>query len=701
LIIAEYEEIAEDALESIPAPEPQKQYSRQSEGWYFGIVVVFLITAAFFRLWHLGTAPPGMHSEELINIQLSEQMKQGHISVIYEEARPAREGLYFVLLGLSTALTGKGLILWRLPSVWISMLTLAMTATLLRRLFGARAALLAVGLLAVSFWPVWIGRVVLNVTLLPLITSFAIYALVRAYLTTERMDSSLWFTVGGIALGIAQYIHGTAWTLFVLLIAFVAYRALLSRAEVRTYRGNVLYALSLTAVLVLPLLIFITRHPGAREPVPITEQPGLLAEIPGRILASIAALPLRGDMLPQHNVPGRPIMGPMIAILMIIGTGVAFARWRRPAYGLALLWMIIGLLPTAFVPNRGDFETMAVILPIVFIFPALGMESLYVGAQKLLSPVRWEAVAKAITAIMALLIVANAGRTYYDYFVKWPLMGDVRLSYQADLGILAHYLDTSPDPTPVSICSTPVDRQANPFALTNAQLLKVLMHRHDLPIRYFDCTQGLVLANGGESQRLIFPRGHYYDHLPGPLLAWMRYAHNEPVAGMRPDVVMRIDVSTELADVAGAFITTAPTAWPPEVGSELAALPVSFEGNVTFLGYTVRDSSIRATDWVELTTYWRLDGPPPRGITIFTHLLGTPVIVIAQDIGLGADISTLQARDVFLQYSMIQTPGRMTEGLYPLSIGLYYIDSEQRLSAYDHGDPRATRLFLQRLEVKP
>jgi hypothetical protein len=299
------------------------------------------------------------------------------------------------------------------------------------------------------------------------------------------------------------------------------------------------------------------------------------------------------------------------------------------------------------------------------------------------------------------LIAGNAARTYYDYFVKWPLMGDVRLSYQADLGVLAHYLDTSRDTTPVSVCSTPVNRQENPFALTNAQLLQILMHRRDLPIRYFDCTQGLVLANGGESQRLIFPRGHYYDHLPGPLLSWMRYAHNEPVQDMRPDVVMRIDVSKELADTAGAFITTAPTAWPPESGNELAALPVSFEGNVTFLGYAARDSSIRATDWVELTTYWRLDGPPPREVTIFSHLLGTPVIVIAQDVGIGVDLSTLQARDVFLQYSMIQTPGRMTEGLYPLSVGLYYIDNEQRLNAYDDGIPRATRLFLQRLEVKP
>src|SRR5688572_26164386 len=131
--------------------------------WYFTLAILLLLIGAFFRLWHLGSAPPGMHAEELINVQLSQQMQQGSISVLYEEARPAREGLYFAILAISTAITGKGLILWRLPSVWLSMLALAMIVTLLRRLFGVRIALLALGLLAVTFWPVWIGRSILHV----------------------------------------------------------------------------------------------------------------------------------------------------------------------------------------------------------------------------------------------------------------------------------------------------------------------------------------------------------------------------------------------------------------------------------------------------------------------------------------------------------------------------------------------------------
>lgn len=677
-------------------PRPRIRSTR-----FFYTAVVLLIIAAFFRLWHLGSAPPGMHAEELVNIQLSEQMARGHVSVLYEEARPAREGLYFALLAGSTALTGHGLILWRLPSVWLSLLSLAMTATLLRRLFGSRVALLATGLMAVTFWPVWIGRMVLHITVLPLATTFSLYVLTRAYLSRETTNSSLWFTVAGISLGVAQYIHATAWTLPVLMMVFVVYRSFVSREEVKHHLGNVLYSLSLVAVMILPLLIFLIRHPGAREPVPLGQQPGLLAEIPGRIVSSLAGLALRGDMLPDHNIPGRPVMGPIIAALLVMGIAIAIARIRRPQYGLAILWLAVGLLPTAFLPRKPDFEYMAIILPVIFVFPALSMAAIYYALRSRFTDRLRPLGLGLVTALVFLIVGGAAVNTYRDYFMIWPTMGDVRLNYEADLGVLARYLDTSDDPSPISVCSTPVDRQSNPFALTNADLLHLLMHRRDVPIRYFDCTQGLVLASGGESQRIIFPRGHYYDHLPGSLLVWMQDAQNEDVPYMRPDVIMRVDVSVKLADTVGAFITTAPTAWPPESGSELAALPVPFEGNVTFLGYEVRDETLRSTDWVEMTTYWRLDGPPPAELSMFAHLLGNPVVVISQDTGLGAQINTLQARDVFLQYSMIQTPGQMAEGLYPLSVGLYIPSRERRVSAYLEGAPRADRLFLQRVHVKP
>ena len=670
--------------------------------WYFPAAVAVLLVASFFRLWQLGTIPPGMHGEELVNAQISQQILHGNLSVIYDQVQPAREGLYYVLLALSTAITGHGLILWRLPSVWLSMLAIAMTLRLMRHLFGARVSLMTGALMAVAFWPVWMGRTVQHVTLMPLITTVVIYTLTRAYFASDQTESSLWFTLCGIALGVAQYVHVTAWTLLVIVFAFLAYRLVTNHEELMRHRANIVYAGALVAVVCLPLIVFIVRHPGVREPVPVASQPGLILEMPGRLIVSLSALVLRGDMLPWHNLPGRPIFGPFLGVLLVIGIGVALARWRRPAYGLALLWMAVGLLPVAFLPHQPDFEYMAVTLPVVFVFPAIGLLAIFQFVRDALPQKISLRATEVVSGVVVILVVGNTVWTYRDYFIVWPSKGDVRLTYEADLGLLAHYLDTSRDPSPVSICSTPVDRSEDPFALTNAELLGYLMHRHDLPIRYFDCTQSLIIANGGESQLLIFPRGHYYDHLPGALLVWMRYAHDEGVPGIRPDVIMRLDVSQQIADRAGAFQTTALTAWPPEANDpNLAALPVTFGYNVSFLGYEVRGDTIHPTDWVELTTYWRMDGPPPPKLTLFAHLLSNPVVVIAQTDSLGVDIGTLQVRDIFLQHSMIQTREGMTPGAYALSVGLYFPDTGQRLPAFVNGSVKADRLFLKTITVLP
>lgn len=670
--------------------------------WYLLLAVGLLLLAAFFRLWQLGAIPPGMHAEEIVNAQLSERMREGDVAVIYDEVQPAREGLYYALLALSSALLGHGLILWRLPSVWLALLALAVTLRLMRQLFGVRVALMTIGLMAVSFWPVWMGRTVQHVALMPLATAAAIYTLTRAYQAREAPQAGLWFTAGGLALGIAQYVHVTAWTLIALVVAFILYRAVVDRREVQRHRGNLIYALVLVAVICLPLIVFLGRHPGVREPVPIAAQPHLLVEIPKRLATSLAALALRGDMLPWHNLPGRPVLGPFMAALMVLGIGVALARWRQPPYGLAILWLLIGLLPAAFLPQQPDFEYMAVILPVVFVFPAIGLRAIFQLVRERLKEHAALHATSAISVIVGVLIAGNAIWSFRDYFLVWPTLGDVRLNYQADLGLIAHYLDTSPDPTPVSICSTPVDRSSDPFALTNAELLSYLMHRRDLPIRYFDCTQSLVLADGGASQRLIFPRGHYYDHLPGPLMMWMRYAHDERVPGIRPDVVMRLDVSRELADYVGAFTTTALATWPPEASdSELTTFPIPFGYNVTFLGYEIRDDTVRATDWVELTTYWRLDGPPPPELTLFAHMLGSPVTILAQDDELGVQIATLHPRDVFIQYSLIQTPQGTAAGPYTLSVGLYFPSNGQRLPVLENGLIKADRLFLRPVTVLP
>ncbi|GAB4473401.1 MAG: hypothetical protein Kow00124_12330 [Anaerolineae bacterium] len=668
---------------------------------FFVIALILLLVSAFFRLWGLGTTPPGLLAEELSNAQIADRVRDGDLAVIYDDVSPAREGLYYGLLAASTALTGRGVILWRLPSVWLAMLSLAMTAQLMRRLFDWHVALLAMGLMGVSFWPVWMGRAVLHVTLVPLVTVVLAYIMLRAFQAAEVTEGSLWFTLGGLVLGVAQYAHVTSWTMIALFLAFVIYRFLVDREGVRPHRGDIVYLFGLVAVLTLPLLIFILRNPGVREPVPLADQPGLVAEMPGRILSAVAGLALRGDPLPEHNLPGRPVLDPLSGLLMLIGIGVCLARWRRPQYGLVLLWLITGLIPTAFLPRQPSFEYMAIILPVVFVLPALGLKAIFSTLRRRVAAEHQGWFQAGFGLLVVLIVGWNAGWSFRDYFTRWPALEAVQEAYQAEIGLLAHYLDTSPDPTPVSICSIPPDRSTDPYALSNEELLSYFMHRRDAGIRYFNCHQSLILANGGESQRIIFPRSHYYEDLPGPLLAWMRYAEDEPVPGIERGVVMRLDVARELADKAGAMMTDAPTAWPPEIGEfRLADLPVTFGYNLAFLGYEVRDAVLRPGDYIELTTYWRLDGPPPPELTQFAHMLGGPFVVLAQADSLGVQINQLKVRDVFLQYTIIPVPREVRSGEYSLSVGMYFPSTGARLPAFENGQYRADRLYMQSVTIE-
>jgi hypothetical protein len=305
--------------------------------------------------------------------------------------------------------------------------------------------------------------------------------------------------------------------------------------------------------------------------------------------------------------------------------------------------------------------------------------------------------------LVVLLIVGNALWTARDKFVRWPQNGVVRFNYQAEVASLAHYLDTSVDPSPVGLCVTPVAETDDPFALRSDELLGYFMHRSALPIRKFDCRQTLVLAGHGVDERLIFLQGRYYDELPGPLLAWLRYSEEEFIAGVPPGVVRRLEAGEEVSTFLRSVSESAPLAWPPEAGGGPGptALPATFTDNLQLEGYNVRDSTLLPGQPMEVITYWRLTGPAPPGLMLFAHLRGGPGQVVAVSEGWGADLSSLQPDDIVVQYNVLQSvePGLLESGEYRLAVGLFVPGTEHRLRVLDGDKPRSDRLLLRRVEV--
>lgn len=670
--------------------------SRTRRPYLFAGTLILLL-AAFFRLWDLGTVPPGLLVDELHNAQLADAMRAGNVSVVYDEVTPGREGVYYALLVATSMLFGRGLILWRLPSVWLSLLGLCVTFSLVRRLLNGRVALLVMAYMAIAFWPVWMGRAVSNVAMMPLATASFGYMMTRAFRSSNPQEAGLWFTAAGVGLGAAQYIHVTAWGLGLVLLGFILYLGVSHPEVLRERWGNIVYSLLLAAIIFLPMVVYMVSHPGVRLPVPMAEQGDLLDVVPERALHTLGGLALRGDSSPNRNVPFRPILEPVSAVLFVVGVGVALSRAGRASLAMLPIWFILGLIPAALVPDAPNAEFMALLMPVVFVFPALALDE--IGILLL----RRRRVLGGWTGLVVALFVANALWTARDAFVRWPEGGDVRFNYQHDVASVARYLDVNTATTPVGLCVIPLPDTDDPFALRSDDLLGYFMHRHTLPIRKFDCRQTLVLAEGGREQVLVFLRSQYYEDVPGPLLAWLRFSEEESISGVPPGVVRRLEAEEQLGDLLSGAARSALAAWPPEAsgGPGPASLPAEFVGNLRLESYQVRDGTLLPGELPELISYWRLtDSPPPPDVSLQVRLQSRPGVVAASE-DWGADLDTLQSGDIVAQYNLLLTTEEepLEPGDYRLAVGLVIPDTTVRLRALDGGRPRSDRLLLQNIEV--
>ena len=660
---------------------------------YLLVATLILLLAALFRLWELSATPPGLLLEELHNAQVADNMSVSDVAVVYDELNPGREIFYYLLLAASNRLLGSGLMLWRLPSVWLSLLALSVTFSLIRRLFNGRVALAAMGFMAVGFWPVWMGRAALNVTVMPLAIALFTYTILRALTASEPEASGMWFTLGGVGLGLAQYVHVVAWGLLPIWFGFVAYLALTHKKVIREQWVNIVYALALAAVLFIPMFIFVAGHSGIRAPVPLVDQPGWQADLGLRAARTLGGLFLLGDPSPARNLPLRPILEPLSGGLLVIGLGVTLARWRRASYALLPIWLAIGLIPALLVPQVPHFEYMVLIMPVVYALPALALDEL----RGLLRE-DWRIL---IAMLIVAMVSGNAFLTARDQFVLWPQRTEVRYVYQNELAMLARYVDRGSDDSPIGICAIPVEAselEEDPFAISDGELLDYFIHNRQVTLRKYDCRQSLVLAERGASQSIILLDTVDVSMLPGPLLSWMANSESLDVPGVRPDIVRRIDVEQELAALLSRPADEFPAEFPPEAsgGPGLVQFPIVFTDNMLLEGYHLRDASLLPGEPIEVTTFWRLTGPAPGDLLLFADLQGGPGVA-AESAAWGVDLSSLQPGDIIVQYSLLQSDSGepLESGGYRLVVSLIVPDIDYRLLILDQNVPRSERILLQ------
>ncbi len=692
----------------------------------FALAVMLLMIGAGLRMWQFSTLPAGLHAGEIVDVQVTETIRQGDIEVFYNLGGEGREGLYHALQTIITSVMGNGTLGFDLLGLWAGMLALALVYALAARLFGPMAAVAALGLLALNMWMIVLSRQVGRETLLPALVAAVLLMLARtmgAYRDLHPLiPLNTAFAALGLLLGIGFYLHPVHFFIILFSVVFILYRLtyrprskgqtsgykLLPHLPVRlivssermtrqTY-SYLLFSVLLTAIVAMPYVISSIRLPQLSGAARVFEAYNVLQKDPfTSSINTLNGILFSGDPNPAHNLPDRPLIDLFSGLCVLFGVLIAVRGWRSPRYALPLIAGVI-LLPSALLASDSpNFLTVAALMPLLALFFGLGFNGLM---QQLTRGRSW---------LTGLALIALFGFNLYwtgrDVFEHWPNLPETQVAYNSRSGQLADYLDRTADHIPTVICTAPRSEAGDgngTQTFNSSDLLLLMMNRKDISLRFADCGTGMIFVNGGMKQQIIMPEPDTLTSMQPALRNWMNRGTVLTDTDLPRDSVVVLRANDALADVVGKFTTTAPAAYAPESpgGTSVAAPPVRFGGNIAFLGYEKLDeTSYTPGSVVRVVTYWRVDGKVPSDLRLFTHILSDPAAIVAQNDTISVNVSQLQNRDVFIQITFVPLPYSIPAGIYDVSIGAFRDGDKGRLAVMDGDQERGTRLFIGQINV--
>lgn len=667
-------------------------FSKERRSDRSGRIILLLLAAIFavalfMRVYRLDSVPLGVHYDEILNGEIALDALRGGPQYFYDRAG-GREGLYHLFLTASFALPMPVAWQLRLPSVFLSLLGLLLTYLWVARAFGRWAAVTATGLMAVSFWTVWMGRAALRVNTVTPVAAGA--ALLMVYLIGDgnrnpispRNRISMVKQLGlGLVIALCFYTYRAGYMVFALFFVFTAYLLVWHRDHAR----KLILPLLVASVLALPIFILFLTQPEADPRFGVIAVPwqamlgGDFGPVLQSIVDNIGMFFWQGDLEAHYNLPGRPIFEPVSGALFVVGLGLALWRWKQPVYAFCLLWLVVGLLPGIFTLPTPSFVHTVSAQGVTYVFPGLTIAALSAYLKD-----RRPQAQLFVAGFLMVLITGNAIWTGIDYFQKWPAEPEVRGFHQSDLAQIAKDLEEEEGMPPVAICSSVLNEEDS-FWRSGRQSLPFLLNRDDVTVRWYDCGDAQVIPSGDDTALFYFPDGTGFGEWIGE--------HDRFVVertSLHEDVVrVRLDVDR----------------WKQRLLAELSQPaqlenPVQFGDEMAFLGFMM--DAEPAVQGMEMTliTFWEVTGSLPAQTSVFVHLMADDASLLAQGDGFSTLSDTLAPGDVVAQLHRLQIPSDAAPGEYPLSVGVYSRTGEwPPLSVVVDGETREARLVLEQISV--
>ena len=665
---------------------------------------MILLAAFALRMHGLTDVPPGLTHDEAAHGHDAASVLAG-FRPVYFTVGYGREPLYdYANAGWFAAL-GRSIFTLRLASVFWSMPMIALTYGWARRSFGARTALFAAALLAVSFWPLATARQALRSTALPALFLVAIVAFERLTRYSTRiarngewrefwiqdtglwiLDVGFWILIFGLALAAALYTYLAARGLWLLFPAALIHLAIFAPNRFRRAALPVVAGLLLAGVLAVPLFSYLWAHPGAEGRLEMLEAPlqSLRQGNPRPVLANAREtffsyfLPGHGDSFLAYNLPGQPFFDPLTALLFLAGVLICLRRIKQPAPAFALLWLGVGVAPALLTGPTASFTRSIGAQPVTYVFVAL-------AANELIR--RWPLAKFAIFPMLAI----TPALTTAAYFKTWGKSPEVRAAYQHTLIEELAYVKGRSDLWPAGLSSVYPSAAHDPYV---AEMVMPVTN-----LRFFDARSALLIA--GERGFLLIPAATPLDPFLADFLGPAR--KRIILAPFDLDSYFQIYPAPDRLPLPPAGVEVQTDAGP-------LTTPVNIGGALEFWGWQVPGAHPGAPlpppggNTLTLATFWRVIDPqvvgpvtPPAFKTdasFFLHVLDPEGNIVAQQDTLDAPSWQWQRGDLIVQIHRAPLPPGSPAPL-TLALGLYNRGDGPRLQILGpDGQAHGTRILL-------
>lgn len=664
-------------------------------------IIIILLLALALRTYRLTDIPPGLTHDEANHGREAIEILDGVLRY-YFPLNYGSEPLYSYIVAGSMALLGEGLFALRIVNVLAGLAAIAAMALWTKRAFDQSTALITAALIAISFWPLASSRESLRAGMLPLFMVIAIWffwqIIFPQQATTEKSagNSSVkkkrrrltWLVIGfALSIVITLHIYLAARVAWLLFPAYLIYLVIVHRPIFRRSWRPVVIGLLLAGLLSIPMFVFLANNPESQtrlsmlgstfQQISTGNWRPLVQNMAEALLAFV--WPGFGDQFLAYNIPGRPVLDLISAFFFILGILISLWRWKKPAYAFILLWFVVGIIPSLVTGSTANTTRNLAALPVVYLFPALGiLTSFRMLAQRLSLSRR---IVVVVGTIILLLLVGLI--TTRDYFIRWAESPEVRTAYQHTLIEELAYLDQVDSPNTPIVLST-----IYPGPAHDPSIALVLAGPRSERIRWVDARTALIIPEEPGAQALI-------PASTPPYPAFELY--------LRPLETITLQ-STDL-DPEFTYYDIDPSSLTSATADDIGA---NFGDALLLQQAQWISPQVAPGDTAELMTRWQVIDPskvgpihPPAYTTdtvFFTHILNEDEGILAQNDALNAPSWGWQSGDTILQIHSLSIPIEAQPGSYSAVVGLYDRPTGQRLALIGEDSP-ATSIQIPPLHV--